>query len=136
MCLILRRRLSAIQSLVFKAMMEAKIRKRALHKSKSNLLQKDGFVFNLDRQTVSFESQGQTKDIELTHLEFKLLLYLVKHKDHVLSREQLIQDVWGGSLNISDRTIDAHMSHLRKKLVGTSLVVQAVYGAGYKLIAS
>lgn len=125
-----------IHPMVFKALIEGKLRKRILNQSKSKMFQKDGFSFDLDRQRVTFENKGQAQSLELTTLEFKLLLYLLKHKDHVLSREQLIQDVWGGSLNISDRTIDTHMSHLRKRLVGTSLAVQSVYGAGYKLKAA
>lgn len=122
-----------IHPLEFKARMEAKLRKLESRNSQGSRFRKDGFVFSLDKQTVVFEGSEKPMPLEMTTLEFKLFLYLIRHKDHVLSREKLIQDVWGDNLNVSDRTIDTHMSHLRKRLQGTTLTVQSVYGAGYRL---
>jgi DNA-binding response OmpR family regulator len=116
--------------MVFKAHIESKMRKK---KSQNNVVKKDGFVFSLEKQTVVFESPTDPTPLDLTTLEFKLFFYLIQHKDHVLSREKLIADVWGDQHNVTDRTIDSHISHLRKHLSGSTLTIQSVYGAGYKL---
>lgn len=125
-----------IDTVVFKARIEAKLRKRDIQKDQEAVFKKDGFTFSLDKQSVTFESSEGKKLIEMTALEFKMFLYLIKNKDRVFSREDLISAVWSDNLNISDRTVDSHMSHLRKHLAGSSLKVQAVYGAGYKLTDS
>jgi DNA-binding response OmpR family regulator len=122
-----------LDPIVFKARIESKLRKRGSQKSNQSSFKKDGFTFSLEKQSVTYEVGGRAEAIDLTTLEFKIFLYLIKHKDHVFSREQLIQAVWKDSVNISDRTIDSHLSHLRKRLVKSSLTIQAVYGAGYKL---
>lgn len=119
-----------LDPLVFKARIESKIRKR---QAQQKQIKKDGFTFSLEKQTVVYDSVSGSMPIDLTTLEFKLLLYMVLRKDHILSREKLIFEVWGDNLNITDRTIDSHISHLRKRLLGSTLTIQSVYGAGYKL---
>lgn len=122
-----------IEPLVFKAQIEALLRRRGAKTTEASLFQKDGFTFDMERQTVKVDAAGDEKLLALTTLEFRLLLYFFKKKDHVLSREKLIAEVWGDNLNITDRTVDSHISHLRKHLANTSVTLQAVYGAGYRL---
>lgn len=55
-------------------------------------------------------------DIGLTPKEFRLLWYLIKHHNQVLSREQLLQGVWGYDTLGSSRIVDMHISHLRDKI--------------------
>jgi DNA-binding response OmpR family regulator len=120
----------------FQARIESKIRKIHAKKSQQSVIRKQGFVFSLEKQTVHYEQAGQSIDLGLTSLEFKLLLYCLKHKDRILSREKLIQEVWGEKVSVSQRSIDTHMSHLRKRLTSTPVTIEAVYGAGYKLTSS
>ena len=71
------------------------------------------------------------QEIELTALEFNLLLTLADHHGLVRSREQLLEDVWGYDYFGDLRVVDVHIGHLRKKL-GEDYI-ETVRGAGYRL---
>ncbi len=71
--------------------------------------------------------------IVLSPKEFELLLFLVRHQTHVFSREQLLANVWGYDFDGDDRTVDATIKRLRRKLIGTAQNhVHTVWGKGYK----
>jgi DNA-binding response OmpR family regulator len=72
----------------------------------------------------------KNRQLDLTALEFKLLRYLIFHRANVVSRDQLLEEVWGYKTDISTRTIDAHVLSLRKKL-GRSFI-STVHGVGYR----
>jgi DNA-binding response OmpR family regulator len=74
--------------------------------------------------------------VNLRAKEFDLLLTLMKHANLVLSREQLLDKVWGYEYYGETRTVDVHIAHLREKLNGSSLVIETVWGMGYKLVVS
>jgi len=88
---------------------------------------------SLDTQKQNVSIGGKLGQEELTRIEFKLLVYLAKHPDWVLSRDQLLEKVWPDKMNVSDRTIDSHISNLRKKLIESSVSIKAVHGSGYRL---
>ncbi|MBX9769310.1 MAG: helix-turn-helix domain-containing protein, partial [Bdellovibrionales bacterium] len=67
--------------------------------------------------------------------EFKLLKLISSRPGQVFSRDRLIDHVWGISKNITERTIDAHISHLRKKLADSAVRIETVLSAGYKIEA-
>jgi two-component system alkaline phosphatase synthesis response regulator PhoP/two-component system response regulator ResD len=66
--------------------------------------------------------------------EFDLLLTLAENKNMVLSREQLLDMVWGFDFYGQTRTVDVHVAHLRHKLEGSTAIIETVWGVGYKLI--
>ena len=70
--------------------------------------------------------------IDLTALEFKLLNQLVETRGRVQSRDQLLQDVWGYSAEVTTRTVDTHIKRLRNKLGSMGKYVQTIRGIGYK----
>lgn len=72
--------------------------------------------------------------VELRHQEFNLLLTLAEHKGLVLSRERLLNLAWGFEYGGQTRTVDVHIGHLRKKLVGSSVTIETVTSDGYKLV--
>jgi len=72
--------------------------------------------------------------VELTAKEFDLLAYFVDHPGIVLSRERLLDRVWGLTFPGGTRTVDVHVAQLRKKL-GRSELIRTVRGAGYKAVA-
>lgn len=74
------------------------------------------------------------KRVQLRTKEFDLLLTLVDHKNIVLSRDQLLDLVWGYEFYGQTRTVDVHIAHLRDKLSGSSVVIETVWGMGYKLV--
>ncbi len=70
--------------------------------------------------------------VELTPKEFDLLHYLLVNRGLALSRERLLEEVWGYASFGDARTVDVHIGQLRKKLGAWSRVVQTVWGLGYK----
>lgn len=76
------------------------------------------------------------QEIELTALEFKLLVTLYDRRDRVQSRATLLDDVWGISADITTRTVDTHVKRLREKLAGARDYIETVRGVGYRFVAS
>lgn len=74
------------------------------------------------------------KRIDLRSKEFDLLFTLIDHLNIVLSRDQLLDLVWGYEFYGQTRTVDVHVAHLREKLAGSRVKVETVWGMGYKLI--
>jgi len=72
--------------------------------------------------------------LQLTAKEFDLLACLLEHRGLVLSRERLLDLVWGMTYSGGTRTIDQHVAQLRRKL-GDADAIRTVRGAGYKLVA-
>jgi len=71
--------------------------------------------------------------VPLTLTEFRLLLALAAARGRVLTRSQLIDHAMGVSVIVTDRTIDVHMTSLRRKLGGARAAVRTVRGVGYRL---
>ncbi len=76
---------------------------------------------------------GQHK-VALRAKEFDLLFTLAQHKGIVLSREQLLDLVWGFDFVGQTRTVDVHVAHLRDKLKHSQVEIETVWGVGYKLV--
>lgn len=74
-------------------------------------------------------------EVSLTYKEFEVLVYLMKNADIVITREQLIERVWGFSFEGETRTVDMHIKTLRQKLeqAGCIDLIQTVRGVGYKI---
>lgn len=75
--------------------------------------------------------QAGGKDVTLTHLEFKLLLYFLKNPNRVLTRGLMLEKVWGTGPDLSTRTVDKHVETLRKKLPAFGGRVETVIRVGY-----
>jgi two-component system phosphate regulon response regulator PhoB len=75
-------------------------------------------------------------EVQLTALEFKLLVTLHERRDRVQSRETLLDDVWGIEADITTRTVDTHVKRLREKLGPAGEFVETVRGVGYRFMAA
>jgi two-component system phosphate regulon response regulator PhoB len=75
--------------------------------------------------------------VEIGPTEYRLLNFFMNHADRVYSRAQLLDQVWGGSVYIEERTVDVHIRRLRKTLepFGLDGLIQTVRGTGYRLSA-
>jgi DNA-binding response OmpR family regulator len=85
---------------------------------------------------VVLEHEGRTvtvagSQVELTGMEFDLLAFLLAHPGIVMSRERLLERVWGLSFPGGTRTVDVHVAQLRRKLERPDLI-RTVRGSGYK----
>jgi len=74
------------------------------------------------------------KAVRLTDLEFEILRILMRSTPRIVSRDMLIQELYGREASPFDRTIDVHVSHLRKKLDGQDDLIQTVRGVGYLFV--
>ena len=81
------------------------------------------------RHIVAVNSQG----VALTQKEFEVLCLLLKNRGQVLSRERLIEDVWGYAFTGESRTVDVHVRTLRQKLGEAGAYIETVRGYGYKI---
>jgi two-component system response regulator MtrA len=80
-----------------------------------------------------------SKKIELTILENRILLYFLKHLGQVVTREELMLQVWGYQADVNTRTLDMHIVRLRKKIETDPeqpLYLQTVRGVGYKFLVN
>ena len=75
-------------------------------------------------------------EVELTALEFKLLLSLFDRRDRVQSRTTLLDEVWGITSDVTTRTVDTHVKRLREKLGQAGAYVETVRGVGYRFAAA
>lgn len=93
------------------------------------------YKFNKVDNSVAFGTQ----QIVLSEKEFKLALFLFENHERAVSRERLLQEIWGGAGDALSRSLDVHVSWLRKKLdlaaTSQTLRLKPIYGFGYRLMA-
>lgn len=82
-----------------------------------------------DERTLRVAGQA----VELSPKEFDLLHYLLLNRGLALSRERLLEEVWGYSFYGDVRTVDVHVAQLRKKLGEWGRIIQTVWGVGYRV---
>ena len=73
------------------------------------------------------------EDVVLTLKEFQLLCYLAAGKGSVMTRDQILQDIWGYEFDGENRTVDVHIRTLRTKLSEAGNLVETVRGIGYRI---
>ena len=104
--------------------------------NKKDIVEIDRQFGDLKIDIDSHEVYVDAELVNLTALEFKLLIELVDRRGRVQSREQLLADVWGYSAEVSTRTVDTHIKRLREKLGTMGKYVQTIRGVGYKFSRS
>ncbi len=82
----------------------------------------------------SYVVRYRGEEIRLTHKEFELFRYMVERPGRVLTRERLLERVWGSESEVDARSIDAHMRRLRLKLGPARHHVETVVGIGYRFV--
>ena len=87
---------------------------------------------NLDAHQVFISDE----EIALTSLEFRLLKHLLDRRGRVQTRDQLLEEVWGYSSDVTTRTVDTHIKRLREKLLGVGNCIQTIRGVGYRFARS
>jgi len=90
---------------------------------------------NLELNQVTHEVHRNGKAMELTMREYNLLLMLMRHPRQVLTRDRLLEQVWGYDADLETNVLEVHIGHLRQKLEahGDSRVIQTIRGVGYVL---
>ena len=100
----------------------------------NNILSVSSLNLDLNRHQLIINDQ----DVHLGKIEFNLLAFFMKHPNRVYSRLQLLDQVWGESVYIEDRTVDVHILRLRKilKIYNKEHLIQTKRGIGYIFLAS
>ena len=98
----------------------------------------DAYVFgNVEVDFRRAETKRDNAPVELSGLELKLLRYLVEHRGAVLTRDELLEKVWGYDATPVTRTVDVHIASLRQKLESNPArpeFILTVHGLGYKFV--
>ena len=105
---------------------------KSLLKKRTN---KETDEFVLDKLKVDFKGHTvsiEEKEIKITPKEFELLAFFIKNPNVALSREQLLNKIWGYDFFGDDRTIDTHIKMLRNNLKQYRDLIVTVRGMGYK----
>lgn len=98
-------------------------------------------LFNFDGLEVDFlryECRKNGKELSLTTREYELLKYLLKNRGRVINRDEIMDEIWGKNVFVAPRTVDTHMSNLRKKIEkdpARPRLITSIRGVGYKFIS-
>ena len=121
-------------------MMELVARIRAvLRRSQDKLLSADSHP--LIAGAISIDERAHTvcvsgRDVQLTLKEYQLLVLLMKNQGAVLTRDVLIENIWGYGSESETRTVDVHIRTLRQKLGDSGALIETVRGVGYRMGAA
>jgi DNA-binding response OmpR family regulator len=116
-----------------RARVTAKLRKLENSQELKDTIKIKDLTIQLGQQRVFLANGAGQEEIGLTSLEFKLLTTFARAAERVLSRDHLLDVVWGSSTHITDRTVDTHVAHLRKKISASQAKIETVINEGYRL---
>ncbi len=111
-----------------KARIRVRIKQHNLRKESLSVYENQGLKIDFLGHRVFIEE----KEIAFSALEFKLLSYFVRNPDRVLSRERILNNVWGVDTFVTDRVVDSHIRSIRKKLGAYKDHIESIYGEGYR----
>ncbi len=113
------------------ARVKAVLRRYEAGQRPSSVLEAGDLRLDLARREVTVAGKPAT----LRTKEFDLLAAFLRNRGIVLTREQLLEMVWGYDFLGESRTVDVHVTHLREKLQGSRVAIETVRGVGYRLAA-
>jgi DNA-binding response OmpR family regulator len=115
------------------ARLKAVLRRYSLGKEHQPVIQVGDLTIDMSAHTVML---GR-RPLELRPKEFRLLAYLAEHAGRVVSKDELLVEVWDRAFGATEKTVDVHLSWLRKRLSETAAeprYLQSVRGVGVKLV--
>jgi len=116
-----------------KLRIDSKIRKLMEQQNLVTNYKIEDLTVNVAEQKLYLDKNDEQIPISFTSLEFRIFAHLAKHKNSVISRDEIINHIWGGKVYITDRTVDAHIAHIRKKIQPARVKIETIFGTGYKL---
>ncbi len=114
------------------ARVDLRILKSVKKKQSEENFKKGPFRFELNGFRLFIKNSIVEKKIDVTPLEFKILLKLAQNNNRVFSRQQILDSIWGNDIYIDDRSIDRHISSIRKKIEPYQKLIKTVSGIGYE----
>lgn len=119
--------------LELRARVEARL-SRSRTAGASDILEKGALRLNVPVQRAEIRTAQGNSDLDLTPIEFKLLLFFIRGENTVYSRKDLMSSVWGEGVHVISRTVDAHVSNMRKKIRGSGYTIKSVHRVGYRFV--
>ena len=104
-----------------------------LKRTKGTVLRRELVCGGITLDPLTLEVTADGVPVSLPAKEFALLQYMMEHKDWVVSRDQLLDRIWGSDFFGSDRVVDTHIKKLRKALGGAGKQIRTVISKGYQL---
>lgn len=104
-----------------------------LNRAKGTVLQRELHCGNITLNPLTLDVIANGKPVILAAKEFALLQYLIEHKDWVVSREQILDRIWGIDFYGSDRVVDTHIKKLRKALGDAGKQIRTIISKGYQM---
>lgn len=98
------------------------------HDTDEDILKAGKIKIDIPRHKVTVDK----RETDLTLMEFKLLVTLIKRSGRVQSRENLLEDVWDIAADVTTRTVDTHIKRLREKLGKAGDMIETIRGIGYR----
>ena len=114
-----------VKPMVFVAKIKSLLRRKDTIQKSSGKITVNDLKINLDKRKVKKDGEA----IDLTKIEYKLLLLLVNAPDKIFSRDEIYQKIWGTQILVGDRTLDVHVRNLRKKIGNNN--IRTFKGVGY-----
>ncbi len=108
-------------------------RKETVRAPIENTLRRGPLEIHLSRQQAFDTSENEPRQLDLTPVEFRLLLLFVQNGGDVVSRGTILDTVWGQTAHVSARCVDHHVCGLRKKISRSGGRIESVYGVGYRI---
>ncbi|MBA2405540.1 MAG: response regulator transcription factor [Bdellovibrionales bacterium] len=118
--------------LELRARIEGRLRKNQQQVVQSDVYKWKELQISKSRQEVLITANGVNTKIDLTALEFKILMYFASRPGVMIDRDKILNDIWGEDIHVYQRSVDTHVSKLRKKLGPVSHIVESIHGSGYK----
>ncbi len=109
---------------------KALLRRSEVKEEKNDTYQVGPLYISISKHVVKVKEEEITS---LTYKEFELLSLLLQHQETVLSRDQILQSIWGYDFDGESRTVDVHVRTLRQKLGEAGKLIETVRGFGYKI---
>ena len=113
------------------ARINARLKTSASSDSTGGPIERGDLVLDLEKQTLGQVKAEGLEDIPLTPIEFKILYFLAKEPEAVYNRTKILEAVWGKDQHVIERTVDQHISKLRKKLSPTEWTIKSLHRQGY-----
>jgi two-component system phosphate regulon response regulator PhoB len=123
------------EPLELRARIEAKLRRRERQIRASDVIICGDFEIDKRTQRAVINENGGSRELILTPIEFKMLLLFASKPDIVHSRDKILDAVWGSNVHVYARSVDTHVSKLRRKLGSKQDCIVSVHGTGYRMLA-
>lgn len=120
-------------SLELMARVSARLKKGEIQSKMSDTLRWGQLELIKSKQIVRDKKDTNNRDIELSSIEFKLFNLLAMQQGDIVTRDTILNEVWGQDVFVSPRSVDIYVSKLRKKFSKYPNLIKSIHGVGYQL---